>query len=212
MTSSKPKTLTAYRGVLAMGLGTLLLIAPATTFAQDAEPNSENVRYKRKSGKVKAKATLDTKFKQEKQKAERDAKKEVDMMSADEWARKKEAVTQEIADKQIGQLKRLIRASEATDAEYPDYLFRLSDHYLDKKAYFELQAGALFDKIYAAEDAQGNVFEWTDSLADDQVSRIVRGGDFTVGLATILATNFRTDRDPFAPDHRHGFRCARTDE
>ena len=59
-------------------------------------------------------------------------------MSADEFARKKEAVSQAIADKQIGQLKRAHQASEPTDPEYPDYLFRLADHHLDKKAYFEM--------------------------------------------------------------------------
>ena len=32
------------------------------------------------------------------------------------------------------------------------YLFRLSDHYLEKKAYFDLQAGSLYEKIYDAED------------------------------------------------------------
>ena len=75
------------------------------------------------------------------------------MMSADQFARQKEAVAREIADKQIAMLTRLIKATEPTDPEYPDYLYRLADHHLDKKAYFDRQSGALYDKIYAAEEA-----------------------------------------------------------
>lgn len=133
-------------------IGALLLSAPDHASAQDAGGKS-NVRYDRKSGKVKTKNTLNTKFKKAQKKAERDKDKKVDMMTADQFARKKAAVAREIADKQIGMLKRLIKATEPTDPEYPDYLFRLSDHYLDKKAYFERQAGALYEKIYQAKDA-----------------------------------------------------------
>ena len=75
------------------------------------------------------------------------------MMTADQFARQKEAVAQEIADKQIGMLTRLIKATEPTDPEFPDYLFRLADHHLDKKAYFDRQAGALYDKIYDAQES-----------------------------------------------------------
>src|SRR5690606_3748589 len=49
-------------------------------------------------------------------------------------------------------LKRLIKTTEDNDPEYPDYLFRLADHFLEKKAYFDLQAGSLYEKIYDAED------------------------------------------------------------
>jgi len=142
-------------GILCGALGAVLLAVPATASAQDAAPAGDtSVRYTRKSGKIAAKSTLDTKFKAAQQEAERDKKKGVDMMSADEFARQKEAVSEEIADQQIVQLTKLIKASEATDAEYPDYLFRLADHHLDKKAYFERQAGALYEKIYQAEDAK----------------------------------------------------------
>jgi TolA-binding protein len=132
-------------------VGALLLGAPVEASAQDADKSS--VRYERKSGKVATKNTLDTKFKAAQKDAERDKNKQVEMMSADQFARKKEAVAQEIADKQIGMLKRLLQATEPTDAEYPDLLFRLADHFLDKKAYFDRQSGALYEKIYQAEGA-----------------------------------------------------------
>lgn len=133
-------------------VATFALSVPSVSLAQEAEGGA-SVRYKRKSGKVSTKNTLDTKFKKAQKKAEKDKNRKVDMMSADQFARQKEAVAQEIADQQIGQLKKLIQASEPTDPEYPDYLFRLADHHLDKKAYFENQAGSLYDKIYAAEES-----------------------------------------------------------
>ena len=137
-------------GIAAAVLGGVLLAAPQA-FAQDAK-GENSVRYERKSGKVKSKSNLDTKFKAAQKSAERDKNKQVEMMTADQFARQKEAVAREIADKQIGMLTRLIKATDKTDAQMPDYLFRLADHHLDKKAYFDRQAGALYEKIYAAED------------------------------------------------------------
>jgi len=141
-------------------IGALLFASPVPSAGAEpaAEGASSSVRYTRSSGKIKAKATLDTKFKAAQEDAERDRKRQVDMMSADQFARQREAVAQEIADEQIDRLVRLIKASEPTDAEYPDFLFRLCDHHLDKKAYFERQAGALFEKIYEAEE-QGKTAE-----------------------------------------------------
>jgi tetratricopeptide (TPR) repeat protein len=149
---SSPRRRARNLGILSGVLGALLLSIPVTSSAEEPAVDNSSVRYERKSGKVKSKNNLDTKFKAEQQKAERAKTQQVDMMTADQFARQKEAVAQEIADKQIEQLKRLIRASEQTDAEYPDYLFRLADHHLDKKAYFDLQAGELYEKIYEAEE------------------------------------------------------------
>ena len=138
-------------GLLSTAFGALLLSAPLQASAQDADKSS--VRYERKSGKVATKNTLDTKFKAAQKDAEADKNKRVEMMTGDQFARQKEAVAQEIADKQIGMLKRLLQATEPSDAEYPDLLFRLADHFLDKKAYFDRQSGALYEKIYAAESS-----------------------------------------------------------
>ncbi len=139
-------------GIMTGVIATLVLAAPTTVLAQDAG-GGDSVRYERKSGKVKAKNTLDTKFKSKQKAAEQEKKKEVQMMDSAAFARQKEAVAQEVADQQINTLKRLLNASEQTDPEYPDLLFRLADHYLDKKAYFDLQAGTLYEQIYAAEEA-----------------------------------------------------------
>jgi TolA-binding protein len=150
---SSPRRRARNLGILSGVLGALLLSIPVTSSAEEPAVDNSSVRYERKSGKVKSKNNLDTKFKAEQQKAERAKTQQVDMMTADQFARQKEAVAQEIADKQIGMLTRLIQATDASDAQMPDYLFRLADHHLDKKAYFDRQAGSLYDKIYAAEDA-----------------------------------------------------------
>jgi len=138
-------------------LAALVVSAAGETQAQEAAPaagggESNAVRYNRKSGKVKSKETLDTKFKQEKEQQEKESKRKVDMMQGAEFAKKRAAVAQEIADTQIEQLKRLLKATEVTHADYPDLLFRLSDHFLEKKAYFENQVGALYEEVYQAEE------------------------------------------------------------
>ncbi len=153
---SKRLARTGSLGLLAALCGVLSVSVPADGYAQDG--GKDKVRYDRRSGKVRTKNTLNTKFKKAKTETDRDKKKRVEMMSADEFAKKRAAVAREVADKQIGMLKRLIKATEVTDPEYPDLLFRLADHFLEKKAFFDLQAGALFEKIYAAED-KGNKAE-----------------------------------------------------
>src|SRR5690606_8831051 len=112
------------------------------------------VKYNRKSGKVRTKATLDTKFKEEKQRQESDAKRRVEMMEGSSFAKKRSAVAQEIADTQIAQLKRLLGVTDVAHPDYPDLLYRLSDHFLEKKAYFETQSGARYDPIYQAQEAK----------------------------------------------------------
>lgn len=138
-------------GLLTAGSVVALLL---TADVGEAQEPKDNVRYDRKSKKTKAKSgLLDTKFKKQKEQVEKERKRGVQMMDGQQFASKRKAVEQEMADKQIGMLKRLIKSSDESDPEYPDYLYRLSDHYLEKKAYFDLQAGSLYEKIYQAEDS-----------------------------------------------------------
>lgn len=117
----------------------------------DGEKKS-SVKYSRSSSKVKAKENLDTKFKEEQEKQKKADTRKVSMIAGTDFAKKREAVKQEIADQQIEQLKRLLNATDPTDPEYADLLFRLSDHFLEKKAYFELQSGSLYEQVFAAEE------------------------------------------------------------
>lgn len=135
-------------GILSGVLGVLLMTAPTASHAED----DGAVRYERKSGKVKTKNTLNTKFQSAQKEAEKEKAKPTDMLSADDFARRKKAVEREIADEQIMMIKALLEEAGPSDSEYPDYLFRLADLFLDKKAFFEMQAGALYEKIYDAKD------------------------------------------------------------
>lgn len=135
----------------------VVVTAPGESLAQEAAPaaggdEKSNVKYTRKSGKVRTKDTLDTKFKEEKEQQEKESKRKVEMMQGASFAKKREAVKQEIADTQIEQLKRLLKATDPSHADYPDLLFRLCDHFLEKKAYFENQVGALYEEIYNLEE------------------------------------------------------------
>jgi len=147
-------------------LAAMVITSAGETFAQDPAPaggeEKSNVRYTRKSGKVRTKDTLDTKFKAQKEQQEKESKRKVEMMQGAEFAKKRSAVAQEIADTQIEQLKRLLKATDPSHGDYPDLLFRLSDHFLEKKAYFETQSGALYEGIYQAE-------EKNDKRAADQL-------------------------------------------
>ena len=121
--------------------------------AESADGDKKSsVKYNRSSSKVKAKENLDTKFKKEQAKQKKADSRKVKMIAGTEFAKKREAVKQEIADQQIEQLKRLLKATDPTDPEYADLLFRLADHFLEKKAYFELQSGSLYEQIYVAEE------------------------------------------------------------
>lgn len=139
-------------GLLTASSVVAILMASGVGHAQ--EPKDDSVRYNRSSKKTKAKSDLlDTKFQEQKKAEEKRRERGVTMMDGQQFnTSQRKAVEQEMADKQIEFLKRLIKTSETNDPEYPDYLFRLADHYLEKKAYFDLQAGSLYEKIYDAED------------------------------------------------------------
>ena len=127
--------------------GTLLLTIP---LAHAQEPETSKVRYQRKATKTKAQADLlDTKFDQAKREVEREAKPAAEQP----FAARGKGNSPELVDKQIAFLEKLIKSSDVGDPDYPDYLFRLADQHLEKKAYYELQAGALYEKIDAAKQA-----------------------------------------------------------
>ena len=142
-------------GLITAGGIVAMLFTADVGHAQDPEDKS-NVRYDRSSKKTKAQSDLlNTKFTEQKAAEEKRRQRGVQMMEGAQFgASQRKAVEQEMADKQIEFLKRLIKTTEPNDPEYPDYLFRLADHYLEKKAYFDLQAGSLYEKIYDAEDAK----------------------------------------------------------
>ncbi|WP_106394561.1 tetratricopeptide repeat protein [Enhygromyxa salina] len=162
---------------------------------QAQEPDKSNVRYDRKSKKTKAQSDLlDTKFKKQKEQVEKERERGVQMMDGQQFATKRKAVEQEMADKQIEFLKRLIKTSDESDPEYPDYLFRLADHYLEKKAFFDLQAGSLYQKIYDAEDNKKK--DLAKQLKEQQKRHMRDAKDSSQKAARIYAA--LTDNPKFA--------------
>ena len=139
------------------------IVAPSISTA--AEPA---VRYDRQSKKAKAKSELlDTKFSKAKEAEEKKARRGVQMMSGDEFAKKRKAVEQEIADKQIDFLKRLVKTTPKNDPEYADYLFRLADHHLEKKAisaYTKVRAGSFDSSSTTLEMILRTSACWMDAL------------------------------------------------
>ncbi len=135
----------------AAGLSAFLFTGTAATAAPAS--GDSGVKYDRKSKKTRSNIKLDTKFKKQKAAEKKARERKVNMMAGAAFAKKRAAVAQEMADTQIGMLKRLIKTTDKSDAEYPDLLFRLANHYLEKKSYFDLQSGKLYEDIYDAEDA-----------------------------------------------------------
>ncbi len=152
MSKFQNRRLRKFSWVTGACLVSAFVLGPTTAQAEDADDKKSSVRYERKSSKVKAKATLDTKFKEQVKAQEKKDKRKVDMMQGAQFAKKREAVKQQIADTQIKQLQRLLKATDMGHPDYPDLVFRLADHHLEKKAYFELQEGSLYEKIYLAEE------------------------------------------------------------
>ena len=143
--------------MFATRLSTGVALAALMLLSTDAVagPPKRGVRYERKQRVVKSRSNLlDTRV----QKAKKDAAQDKGpTREASEFAGKHhKAVEAALADRQIEYLKKLVRSTEPDHADYPDYLFRIADHYLEKKTFFELQAGALYEEIYAAQQAGKN--------------------------------------------------------
>ncbi len=129
------------------------IAAPVLAAPTEVKAAGDGVRYDREAGKPKVLAPISERLRNEQKRVEKDAKAKPVLTGAD-WEKKREAASQEILDEQIERLRRLIGQTERNDAEMPDLLFRLADLHLEKVAYFERQAGTLYDPIHAAEVAK----------------------------------------------------------
>jgi predicted phage gp36 major capsid-like protein len=129
-----------------------------TSVARGAPPEGETskVRYQRGAPKIEARNELRTRFLEAQKKAEaakaEERAAELEDMRERERAAKAEAINMALTDAKIDKLKELVRQTDQDSAELPDLLMRLADLHLDKKAHFDLQAGALSEQIYEAEN------------------------------------------------------------
>jgi hypothetical protein len=144
------------RPALASLTVSLCLIAPIAVAgpAPDQAASQDQVRYQRSGPKDKPRVqteALDQRLEQAKQAQQRDNSVIEQARAGDFHRRHQEAREQAMVDDQIGLLTRLIKVTDNDEIEMADLLFRLADLYLEKKAYYDLQAGSLYEPIAEAE-------------------------------------------------------------
>lgn len=125
----------------------LLLAAPPA--ASEAEPEPDRVRYQRQSSSAPRirEDALERRLEWAKRTQPREAQAILPNHDSSGFRTCRKCVEPEMRAKQIAFLTNLIETSPEDDPEYPDYLFRLADHYLETKLYSELQADNLERKI-----------------------------------------------------------------
>ncbi|MCA9670603.1 MAG: tetratricopeptide repeat protein [Myxococcales bacterium] len=107
-------------------------------------------RYTKKETVVEAKQTAKTKAPVKKAKTERRRRPQI---SAEQFRRVTRAKVAKLTDAAIRKLKQLIEVTDNNDAEKPDFIFRLAEHFRDKKVLYEFRARELDEKIYQTSDA-----------------------------------------------------------
>ena len=114
-------------------------------------------KYKKSGGevKVKAKRTKITSVKKEQRKrAAAVRNKELKpTLFAEQFREKAQDKVAKLTDAAIATLKRLIKVTDENDPEYPDYFFRLAEHYREKQTQYMFRARELDEKIYQAKTA-----------------------------------------------------------
>lgn len=116
------------------------VLASCAGFAQAAAP-----RYSKREVQVEP-------IKQkEEAKAERaDAADRGPSLAAEEFRHAVEAKVGKLTDEMIATLIRLVKVTPKDDPERPDYLYRLAEHYRDKKVEYSFRARELDEKIFTA--------------------------------------------------------------
>jgi TolA-binding protein len=121
--------------------------------AGPAASDDDAVKYQRPSGKIATKNTLDTRVKAAQKQAALERDKHVEMIDAESYAKDRVATSEDVADAQILKLRQLISITERSAPELPELLLRLADLHLEKNTYFQRQADALHEPIYANQQA-----------------------------------------------------------
>jgi hypothetical protein len=132
--------------VLVLALSALLAAPPATS-----EAPTDQVRYQRQSTSApRARAdALQRRLEQAKRTWAREAE-ELAREPGHQFRICRACISFEMRLKQIAYLINLVETTSEDDPEYPDYLFRLADHYVEAKDHYKLQAasaGAKLDEL-----------------------------------------------------------------
>ena len=73
------------------------------------------------------------------------------VLTVDQFVGQQQSKILKIVDKQIDQLRRLLKITPNDDPQKPDYLFRLGELYSEKQRYFSLHSRSFDEKIFQAE-------------------------------------------------------------
>ena len=74
-------------------------------------------------------------------------------LDPEQFRRKTQGRLGALTDQAIAVLRRLIRVTEDSDPQKPDYYFRLAEHYREKKVQYMFKARGLDERIYRTESA-----------------------------------------------------------
>lgn len=132
--------------------------APAPGSKTEASSDTQNVRYQRSTTAPKARTeALDQRVERARAKQQAESAEVEAARAGDFHRRHQQAREMALIERQQQLLIRLIKVSEEDNLEKADLLFRLADLYLEQKAYYDLQAGALYEAIHeATEVAEGD--------------------------------------------------------
>lgn len=123
--------------------GRVALVAVSLTMASG---DVEAARYTKTEVSVQAKQTARTKAPTEKKQAPPTRPK----LQAETFRSEMRAKVAKLTDAAIRKLMQLIEVTDAGDPEKPDFLFRLAEHYRDKKVLLEFKAREMDEQIYKA--------------------------------------------------------------
>lgn len=135
---------------LCFGLAPVVDAAPSKSQSASADEGDSPVRFRRKSRKVKTRGKLPTK--PGSKKGSKKAKDPEPGVGSDAWLKRRVKVKLSVLQDQIATAKKLLDASDATDKQYPDYIFRLANLYLDVRTHYDMQAGAMYELIHEHEE------------------------------------------------------------
>lgn len=80
----------------------------------------------------------------------KDKKSSGPVLTIDEFIGERQSKIQQITDRQVSQMQRLIRVTDDSDPQKPDFHFRLAELFAEKQRFHQFQARSLDQKIFDA--------------------------------------------------------------
>jgi len=123
-------------------------VLPTISAAAPRAKGDSAVRFPRKAGGVRTRGPS-----KRSPRAAKTTEKAKPELTGDAWARAKVVTSARVTQDLIKTAQRLIEAVEPEDKEYPDYVFRLANLYLDQRQLLEMESGEQYARIFALKEA-----------------------------------------------------------